>query len=202
MSSFGMLTLDEFLAQTAAKRPTPGGGAVAGATGAMACALAHMVVSYSLGKKALAAHQRALEDASRRLERARAMMLELADEDAAAFGLVNELSRLPEGAERRVHDLPAAVDASVQVPLAVAATATDVLRVMEGLVGATNPQLRSDLAIAALLAEAAARASRWNVAINAPSLADEPRRQHALEESARLAETAMALARSVEDRCR
>ncbi|MFN5944565.1 MAG: cyclodeaminase/cyclohydrolase family protein, partial [Phycisphaerae bacterium] len=46
--SFSSLSLSTFLAQTAAKQPTPGGGAVAGLTGALAAALAHMVVNYSL----------------------------------------------------------------------------------------------------------------------------------------------------------
>jgi formiminotetrahydrofolate cyclodeaminase len=44
--------------------------------------------------------------------------------------------------------------------------------VLERLVGASNTWLRSDLAIAAILAGAAVRAARWNVSINLPTLID------------------------------
>jgi formiminotetrahydrofolate cyclodeaminase len=69
----GATQFASLLAQIAAKSPTPGGGAVACATGALAAALAGMVVSYSLGKKSLAAHQADLEKAAHALENARAL---------------------------------------------------------------------------------------------------------------------------------
>lgn len=158
--------IQHFLADLAAKQPTPGGGAVAGVCGALAAALAQMVVSYSLGKKNLAQHQPLLENAAHRLERARSIFLELADEDAAAYALVNELSRLPEGDPRRAQGLPDATRASIAVPMSAAAAAVDALRLMRTLCGTSNTHLRSDLAIAAVLAEATARAARWNVLIN------------------------------------
>ncbi|MFO0830250.1 MAG: cyclodeaminase/cyclohydrolase family protein [Phycisphaerales bacterium] len=165
MSFRGQL-VHQFLADLAAKQPTPGGGAVAGLCGALSSALAQMVVSYSLGKKSLAQHQHMLEDAARRLERARSIFLELADEDAEAYALLNEISRLPDTDPRRARDLPGATQAAVSVPMSVAAAAVDALRLLRALCGASNPHLRSDLAIAAVLAEATARAARWNVVIN------------------------------------
>lgn len=167
--SFREQSVDHFLKDLAAKQPTPGGGAVAGLCGAIAAALAQMVVSYSLGKKNLAQHQPLLEDAAHRLERARAIFLELADEDAVAYALVNELSRLPEADPRRQRELPAATQAAVAVPMSVAAAAVDALRLMHTLCGTSNPHLRSDLAIAAVLAEATSRAAKWNVLINLAS---------------------------------
>lgn len=162
--------LGTLLEQIAAKTPTPGGGAVASAVGALSAALAGMVVSYSAGKKNLAQHEPALQEARSRLERARGLFLMLAEEDAAAFGLVNELSRLPEGDPRRAAEMPAAVLASVRVPEATMAASVDILRLMVELAGITNRHLRSDLGIAAELAEAAARSSAWNVLINAGQL--------------------------------
>jgi formiminotetrahydrofolate cyclodeaminase len=128
------------------------------------------VVSYSAGKKSLAEHEPALAEARTRLERARGLFLMLAEEDAAAYGLVNELSRLPEGDARRAAELPGAVLASVRVPEATMAASVDVLRLMVDLAPITNRRLRSDLGIAAELAEAAARSSAWNVLINAVQL--------------------------------
>lgn len=163
---FPRLTIADFLQQVGDKSPTPGGGAVASVVGALGAALARMVVSYTRGKKAFAQHETALADADRILINAGGLMMRLAEEDAQAYGLVNELSRLPEDDPRR-EALPGAVAASVQVPLAVVAACVDLLRLFERLAGSTNRHLRSDLAIAAILADASARASWWNIAVNA-----------------------------------
>jgi methenyltetrahydrofolate cyclohydrolase len=197
--SFGEMSVRGFLTALAAKQPTPGGGAVAGVCGAMAAALAQMVVSYSLGKKNLAPHQALLEDAAKRLERARAIMLELADEDAAAYGLVNELSKLPEHDARRA-GLPAAQRTAAQVPLAVTAAAVDALRLMRELCGKSNVHLRSDLAIAGVLAEATASAGAWNVRINVPSLIEQERGP-AEREVAHLLSEATRLRQEIERAC-
>jgi formiminotetrahydrofolate cyclodeaminase len=171
----GMTTFAEYLDQIAAKTPTPGGGAVASGVGAMSAALAGMVVAYSIGKKSLAAHEGFLAEAQKRLARARTLMLDLAKEDEAAYGLVNELMRLPAGDARREREMPAAVAAAVAVPMAVAAGAVDLLRLYVELAGKTNPMLRSDLGIAAELALATAAGSLWNVRINAGELPEAAR---------------------------
>ncbi|MCE7973082.1 MAG: hypothetical protein DYG92_01965 [Leptolyngbya sp. PLA1] len=169
---FSRLTLAAFLQQVGDKTPAPGGGAVASVVGALGAALARMVVSYTRGKKAFAAHEHELADADRALLNAVNLMMRLAEEDAQAYGMVNELSRLPEDDPRR-DALPVAVAASVQVPLAVVAACVDLLRLFERLAVGTNRHLRSDLAIAAVLADAAARASFWNIAVNATGAGSE-----------------------------
>jgi methenyltetrahydrofolate cyclohydrolase len=164
--------LGELLAAIGAKTPAPGGGAVASLCGALAAALAKMVVAYSLGKKSLAEHQPALERSDATLARTVDMLLELAREDAEAYGLVNELSKLPTDDARRVRELPAAKQAAVHVPQAVVGVCADLLRLLESMTTTTNRHLRSDLAIAAILAEAGARAAYWNVRVNLASLDD------------------------------
>lgn len=191
---------DELLEATAGKTPTPGGGAIASAVGALSGALAGMVVSYSVGKKNLAAHEPALQDAAKRLAGARELLLKLADEDAQAYGTVNELSRLPETDPRRA-ELPAAQLASVQVPLAVMAACSDLLRLMESLASMTNRHLRSDLAIAAVLAAGAARSSRWNVDVNLAGLAAEGDRREFKRQSDQLVADCEARAALVEKAC-
>lgn len=190
----------DLLSAVAAKTPAPGGGAVASAVGALAAALAGMVVSYSAGKKSLAAHEAELRAAAPELQRARNLMLDLADEDAAAYGLVNELQRLAETDARRIEQMPAALAASVQAPLATMAACLTLLRLFETLATRSNRHLRSDLAIAAILAEAAARSSAWNVAVNAAML-DETGRDAALAESARAVREARAIGARVEAAC-
>lgn len=166
------MRFDEFLDAVAAKQPTPGGGAVASTVGALAAALAQMVINYSIGKRNLAEHEPDLQSAWRQLERARQALLELAEEDAAAYGVVNQLMKLPPDDARRKRDLPAAVELATQAPLSTTAGAVAMLRLFESLTRITNPILKSDLAIAAILAEATARASAQNVLVNLPTLHD------------------------------
>lgn len=200
MTSFARQPLSDFLASIASKTPTPGGGAVASAVGALAAALAQMVVSYSLGKKSLAQHEPRLQESTKVLERARGLLLELADEDAAAYGTVNELSKLSEGDPRR-SGLPAATAASVQVPLAVMAACVDLLRLFETLAPITNKQLRSDLAIAAVLADATVRASRWNVVVNVAFLTDAAAVEPTNKTAAGLVGESVRLCATVEKAC-
>jgi methenyltetrahydrofolate cyclohydrolase len=169
---FAEWTLARFLEATSAKSPTPGGGSVASILGAHAAALAQMVVSYSLGKKALAPHEPALQLANLKLTQARAMLLQLAEEDARAYGQINALMKLPETDPRRLPgpagtgEWAAAAKASIEIPRSVLALAMDLLRLSEELAPITNKHLRSDLAIAAVIAEACARSSVWNTRIN------------------------------------
>ena len=46
-------TLADFLDATAARQPTPGGGAVTALAGVLAAAIGEMVLNYSVGKKGL-----------------------------------------------------------------------------------------------------------------------------------------------------
>lgn len=201
----GQQTVSEFLDSIAAKTPTPGGGAVAASVGALAAALAGMVVSYSLGKKNLADHQPELQAAAAHLARARALMLELVAEDERAYGAVNELMKLPEGDPRRAEELPPAAVAATHAPLAVMAAACDLLRLFERLAPITNRHLRSDLAIAAVLADATTRAGVWNVRINLPLLRElglEPPQGGTIETSAHdLLRNSARLAAAIESAC-
>ena len=194
------LPFESLLAMLASKSPTPGGGAAAGMVGATAAALAGMVVAYSIGRKSLAQHQAFLEDARSRLERARALFLILADEDAEAYGHLNALMRLPEDHPDRVSGWASAVAGAIAPPRATLAAACDLLRLCEELVGKTNPHLSSDLAVAAVQGEAAARSAAWNVRVNAPSLPGDER-AGVLAETDSLLGDARARAARIESGC-
>jgi methenyltetrahydrofolate cyclohydrolase len=196
------LRVSDLLASIAAKTPSPGGGAVTCISGALAAALAHMVVAYSLGKKTLAAHQPDLEAASTALTRLQALLVALGDEDAQAYALVNELMKLPEAEPRRVAELPGAIQASIQIPMAAIAACDDLLRLCERLAPITNIHLHSDLAIAAVLAESSARASRWNVLVNVSLLSDPSTREKTLAEADRSVGDAARRRDAIEKACR
>jgi formiminotetrahydrofolate cyclodeaminase len=198
---FGDMTMHEFLVAVGARTPTPGGGAVASVVGAVGAALAQMVLNYSIGKKNLATHEARLRGAMMQLSRASELFLALAVEDAEAYGLVNALSRLPEDDKRRQTELPEAMAASVQVPMTTIAACVDVLRLFDELSGITNRHLRSDLAIAAVLADAAARCSRWNVLVNMSSLSDASQRMDRARQMNELLNESRRLMEKVEHAC-
>jgi len=201
MDELTSLPFGTLLDSIAAKTPTPGGGGVAAMTGAMAAALAHMVVSYSLGRKSLAQHQAALGQSSSYLHRAREVFLELAREDAEAYGLVNELQKLAETDQRRQQELPGANQAAIQVPLTAIAAADDLLRHCESLASISNPHLHSDLAISAVLAESAARSAAWMVRVNSASLHDHDKRVQLMEQAKRMVEDCQRRREAVERAC-
>lgn len=196
---FAHLPLAEFLDQVAAKTPAPGGGAVASTVGALSAALAEMSTNFSVGRKAFIAHQATHESAIRELTMARGIMLQLADEDAEAYTQVNELQKLPEADPRRA-GLAEAMRTAVQVPQELIAASNILLRLFETLAPITNPWLKSDLAVAAILAEAAARAGGWNVMVNAKQM-PEAERGPILAELKRSLADAVARCRAVEEAC-
>ena len=202
MERLSDVPLSSLLASLGEKTPSPGGGASAALTGALAAATARMVLSYSIGRKSLAEHAAALESAGAALDRARALLLGLADEDAEAYGRLNAALKLPESDPRRAQELPVAVAAAVAVPSAVLAAGIDVLRLLETLPARTNPHLRSDLAVAAVLGEACVRSAAWNVEINLPLVGDEDERRRVAESVRGSVGEAGGRAAAVERACR
>lgn len=163
---FSQHTIQDFLNELAAKKPAPGGGAAAPVCAAIAAALANMVVAYSLNKKSLAEHQPDLERAGETLVSATRRFQALAEEDAVAYARLNELQRAPDG-DRRLDQIPALKRQAIEIPSQVVALCVEMLDLCATLAAISNKHLRSDLAMAAVLLEACARASRWNVLINA-----------------------------------
>lgn len=201
MAPLSTIPFGQLLSDIAAKTPAPGGGAVASATGALAAALGSMVVSYSVGRKDLAAHADLLASAQKQLTRVRAVLLTLADEDAAAYTELNELQKLAPDHPRRLADYADAVTAAVGVPLAVMAAGSDMLRLLADLPGKTNKWLKSDLAIAAMLAETCVRAGACNVAINLPQVADSAQRAALHQQMTALQASAAQMQAAIVSQC-
>ena len=192
------LTVQEFVDTLGSKTPTPGGGAVAGVAAALASAVSQMVVSFSAGRKSLAEHAELHAEAQRTLDELSAAALAAAADDARAFGTLNDLWKLPEDNERRVREWDDAVLGAIEPPMKVLSASLGVLHLLVRLHGTTNRMLDSDLAIGAILAEAAARAAAWNVRINLPHLTDRNRATGIAGEVSQMLDRAAAMAQVVE----
>ncbi len=172
---FADATLSDFAAKLADKVPSPGGGAVAAVTLAHGAALASMVLRYSLGRPALAAHETDNAAALAELDAMRATALSLADRDAAAYARLAALWKLPAGDAVREGHFPAALQEAIDAPQAIVDLAERACALLTHLPARTNARLGSDLAIAANLCALAADAAAWNVRVNLPSLSDQDR---------------------------
>ncbi|MCB9848417.1 MAG: cyclodeaminase/cyclohydrolase family protein [Phycisphaeraceae bacterium] len=166
------MTCAGFLEALASKAPTPGGGAVAGLIGATAAALGEMVAVYSLGRSDDDETESALRDITAELSRARGLFLTLADEDAAAYAVLNAAFKLPKSDPGRMTSILAGANAAIQPPRATLAACADVARLLERLLPISNRNLSSDLRIAASLTIASADAAICNIDANANLLGE------------------------------
>lgn len=166
------LATGELLAALAAKQPVPGGGAAAGLVLATAAGLGSMVLRYSVGKKAFAAWNGELEQALETCDRLRLDAIAAADADATAYAGLSSLWKLAEDDPIRVERWTPAVEAAIAAPRHAMTLAETLLATLESLPERTSRTIRSDLAIAAILADAAARSAAWNIRINLPLLGD------------------------------
>jgi formiminotetrahydrofolate cyclodeaminase len=159
-----------------------------------------MVVSYSLGRRE--EHDGEIARAGDELDTARAVLMELGEEDAAAYELLSAALKIPKDDPSRADALRPAVSRAIEVPSAAAATGLNVLRVMEGLAPVCNPYLRSDLGVAAGVMEASVRGAVWMVRTNLSLVKDAGRATRVSEEAKGWLEGASALRERVEGLCR
>ena len=176
LASVAETTLADFTQQLASEEPTPGGGSVAALAAAMAASLTAMVVRLSLDRPRYAQHARLHGDALTASDSARARFLELADDDAAAYLAYLEAGRMPHGSRdeelKRAAAKRDAARRATTVPLTVVQACHAQIDLVERLAGRTNASVASDLDVAALLLESAARGAASNVVVNLPAVDD------------------------------
>lgn len=173
---FRDMTLTGFSEALASEASVPGGGSAAALAACLAAGLTGMVVRLSMGRSAYQAyaglHQEALEAA----DAARERFMELVEEDALAYSAYLAASRLPRETRdqeiRRDAAKRAAAQQATTVPLAVVQDCHRLVDLAERLAGRTNVRVASDLDVAALLLDAAARGAAANAIVNLEAVGD------------------------------
>ena len=160
----------EFLDALASGDPTPGGGSASAYGAAMAASLVAMVGRVTVGKKKYAEVEAEIwpliEEASELMER----MKEAVAKDAEAFEAYMKARRLPRDTEQQKADRIQAIQAAsinaAQVPLYVARSAVQILRLAVRSAEIGNVNAISDAGTAAQFAQAALKGAGLNVRIN------------------------------------
>ncbi len=201
---FGDLPLNAFIDRLASSDPVPGGGSASAVAGSVAAALVTMVTSLSTGRPKYEAHEALYEWTAVEGHRLSERLLELADEDAAAYGMFAAARKRPRDTdaerEARAAALQAAARVASEVPMLCLEACRDVVSAAEALAGRSNVNAASDVLVAALLGEAAAGGAAANVQINLPSVGDDAFASELTERLVKLlheVRTMTALAREV-----
>ena len=162
----------EFADVLAAKQSVPGGGGAAALVGALGVALCNMVGNFTTGKAAYADVE---EDVQRMLAKGdeiRANLLQLVEDDAAAFYPLSRAYGIPKDDPTRAEVLEEATKAACVAPVEMMRQICAAIELLEEMGQKGSKMLISDVGCGALLCEAALQAASMNVFINTKSLAD------------------------------
>jgi glutamate formiminotransferase/formiminotetrahydrofolate cyclodeaminase len=167
--------LQDFVEDTASESPTPGGGSVAAAVGALGAALGTMVANLSSHKRGWDDRWEEFSDAAVSGKECHVELLRLVDEDTAAFDEVLTASRLPDGSDAERTAKQAAIEQATKramdVPFRIMETALRSMDVIKQMAETGLESSVSDAGVAAICARAAVQGAFLNVRINAPGLA-------------------------------
>lgn len=166
------LTCAEFAEALAAKESVPGGGGAAAYAGVLAVALCSMVGNFTTGKRNYAEHEEAVRRMLAEGERVRARLLELVEEDAAAFEPLSKAYGIPKDDPKRTEVLERATKGAIEPPLEMMREIARAAELLEEMSGKGSRMLVSDVGCGAALAAAALRAASLNVFVNTRSLHD------------------------------
>ena len=162
----------EFAGALAAKESVPGGGGASAYVGALAAALCSMVGNFTTGKKKYADVEEDIQRMLAEAEEVRLGLIDLVDQDAAAFYPLSQAYGIPKEDPTRAEVLEAATKGAIEPPLAIMRQICKAIDLLEEMGEKGSRMLISDVGCGALLARAALEAASMNVFINTKSLTD------------------------------
>ena len=174
---FAELTVSQFTQGLSSAEPVPGGGTASAVAASLGASLISMVAALSKGKPRYAAYEATLSRCEAAGHELAGEFLRLADRDAEAYAGYAAALKLPretdEQVEARRTALRTAARLASDVPWECVIACARLVGAAEALAGRSNVNAASDVLVAALLGEAAARGAAENVLINLPAIGDD-----------------------------
>jgi formiminotetrahydrofolate cyclodeaminase len=171
------LSLRSYSDLLASDAPVPGGGSASAVAASLGASLLAMVARLSQGRERYASFASTIDRALEAADAARLRLLELAQEDAAAYRhLVEVRAAARDSGQRSAEGVRAVQDAAreaARVPMAIVRECYKVMEHVDRMAGRSNLGAASDLDVAARLLEAAARGAAANVIVNLSAMGDE-----------------------------
>ena len=190
------MTCEGFARETASESPAPGGGSISAYMGALASALATMVANLSSHKRGWDDRWKEFSDIAEQGQVLMQELLDLVDEDTAAFDRIMECFSMPKGTEEEKAARAAAIEAATlnaaSVPLRTMEASLKAFPLLLAVAQKGNPASASDAGVGALAALAACRGAELNVRINAGGLTDKAPAKPLLDRAAAIVEKAKA----------
>lgn len=169
--------IEKYLADAAARLPAPGGGSVSALAGALGAAMAAMAANFTVGKRKFRNVEPQARDLLERSLSGVSELLELMDRDVEAYSTVDAAYAMAkdtdEQKEARTAAIQNALKVALETPLKTLRLCRDLVALLDSLVEVANPNLISDVGVAAILLEAALRGAKMNVEINLAYLKDQ-----------------------------
>ena len=176
-ASLTSLTVGQFMERLSSSEPVPGGGSASALAAALGASLISMVAGLSAGRPKYAQYEGTLGRCAELGRELTARFLALVDRDSEAYGGYAAAMKLPRdtGAQKEARQtaIRSAARAASEAPLDCVRACADLVSAAESLAGRSNVNASSDVLVAALLGEAAARGAAENVLINLASTGDE-----------------------------
>lgn len=170
-------SIQAFLDQLAGPSATPGGGSAAAIMGAMGAALVSMVANLTLGKPRYQAAEEEMRALLAQAEALRERLLNLIEDDVAAFDRVMAAYRLPKETEedktQRQLAIQSALKAATETPLTCARLCAEVIELCRLAAEKGNANLITDAGVGVLAAQAALKGCALNVAVNLNAIQDQ-----------------------------
>ena len=173
--------IGQYIENLGAKTSSPGGGAVAAVTGAQSIGLIEMVCQFTPENK----NETAIASIVQRTQILAPKMLALGDDDVVCFEALMASYKLPKSTDseksKRTQSIQVCLAAAATVPLDIIKIINGVIPDIQYLADYGNPNLITDVAIAASLGQSALTSSQLNVLINLKQIRDQTFRVQALD---------------------
>jgi len=171
------LKITDFISQTGAGTPVPGGGSVSALSAALAAALTEMVANLTAGKKGYETVEQVMREVAAAVKGLRQKLIAQIDNDSNAYNEVLAAFKLPKTTqaekERRGRAIQDAMKNAARVPLGVALDALQVMDLAETVITSGNRNAVTDGAVGVMLGRTAALGALYNVKINLASVKDQ-----------------------------